>query len=174
MDAIAVLREQMGLNRWLLDGTLEGVTTEQLHWQPAGAAHSVASTYAHLVLGEDFVVNSMIQGKAPLAATTWAGKTGVSEPPPQGSEGTADWSQWAKTMRVDLSALRQYAQAVAASTDEYLANLKPEDLERQLDTPLGKMSVNGLFFAAVIGHLPGHTGEIAAVKGLQGLKGYPV
>src|SRR5713101_2962239 len=101
----------------VVEGTIEGVTDEQLHWMPAGTAHNIASTYAHLVLSEDMVVNGMIAGKPPLAATTWAGKIGLSEMPPQGSEGPTDWSAWAKTVKVDLPKLREYAKAVYASTD---------------------------------------------------------
>lgn len=156
-----------------MDGTVEGVTPEQAHWQPTGLANSIAATYAHLVLSEDMIVQGMFQGKQPLAASTWAGKAGVDSMPPQGSEGDADWSDWGRKVRVDLPALQKYAQAVYAASDAYLTSVKPEELERQIDTPLGKHSINFMLGAAIIGHVAGHSGEISAIKGLQGLKGYP-
>lgn len=173
MDVFAALREQIALTRQLLGGTVEGLTQEQAQWQPAGTAHNVAATYAHVVLGEDAVVNGALQGKAPLFATSWAGRRGLSAMPPQETAEGIDWSNWARTVRVDLPALRQYAQAVYGATDAYLAGLKPEDLDRQVDGPIGRQSVQGLFYAVVILNANLHCGEIAAVKGLQGLKGYP-
>ncbi|MBM2826357.1 MAG: DinB family protein [Dehalococcoidia bacterium] len=175
MDAIASLREGLGSARWLMEGTMEGLTSDQLHWQPSGTAHSVAAGYAHLVLSEDFLINTMVQGKPPLAATSHAGKTGLSEMPPQ--DPGADWLGWAKKVKMDYSAFRQYAQAVNANTEAYLSGLKPEGLDRQIDFSamgLGSQSVNWVLQTTIIGHITGHCGEIAATKGIQGLKGYPV
>ena len=94
MDAIASIKEQLSFGRFILKGTTEVTTQDQAHWMPAGNAHSIAATYAHLILSEDGLINGMLQGKQPLAATSWAGKTGVDSMPPQGSEGIADWSEW--------------------------------------------------------------------------------
>lgn len=174
MDVIAALREQLRSANWLLEACMEGVTQDQLQWNPAGTAHSVASSYAHAVVGQDFVIHGMVQNKPPLAATTWANKVGVSALPPQ--EGGADWSGWARTVRVDLAAIKQYAQAVYAASDAYLAGLKPDELDRMIDLTaagLGQQTLNWVLFGAVIGHVANHTGEIAAIKGVQGLQGYP-
>jgi hypothetical protein len=58
------------------------VTPVEAHWSPPGKAHPLGANYAHVVIGEDGVVNGMLKGEAPLFAATWAGKTGVSELPP--------------------------------------------------------------------------------------------
>jgi hypothetical protein len=112
----------------------------------------------------------MARGAAPLCTTTFAGKAGVSEPPPQGFE----WGDWAKRVAVDVPALRAYAQAVYASTDEYLATLKDADLDRQID--LGSMGKNSLgwLLSIMAGNADMHNGEIACIKGLKGAKGYVV
>ena len=176
MDAIASIKEQLSFGRFILKGTTEGTTQDQAHWMPAGNAHSIAATYAHLILSEDGLINGMLQGKQPLAATSWAGKTGVDSMPPQGSEGIADWSEWAGKVKVDLAAFAAFAayhDAVAAATDAYVNGLSESDLDRQLETPLGSQSVNQMI-GIITSHLSLHGGEISAVKGLQGLKGYPV
>ncbi len=173
MDAITSIKENFGWSHGMVEGTIEGLTSEQLHWLPAGTAHSIASTYAHMILGEDMLLNGMIAGKPPLAATTWAGKTGVSEMPPQGSEeGPGDWAEWAKKVSVDLPALAEYAKAVYANTDAYLNSLKPEELDDQIDGFMGKTSRN-MMLQITAGHGNNHIGEISAIKGIQGLKGYP-
>lgn len=87
------------------------------------------------------------------------------------SEGIADWSEWAGKVQVDLAAFEQYH--AAAATDAYVGGLSEADLDRQLETPLGSQSVNQMI-GIVTAHLSLHGGEISAVKGLQGLKGYPV
>ena len=171
MDAIASLREGLGAAHWLVEGTMEGITSDQAHKQPGGNAHCIAALYAHLVSGEDMILNGMIQGKAPLAATSHAGKTGISQPPPM--EG-GDWAQWGKDVRVDIPALRQYAQAVYAVSDAYIAGLKPEDLDQKLNhfPDLGPQTLNW-YLQIIIGHAHDHIGEVSALKGIQGLKGYP-
>ena len=172
MDAITSLKENFGYTHMVVEGTMEGVTDEKAHWLPSGTAHSIAATYAHLVLGEDAVIHGMIQGTAPLAATTWAGKTGVSEMPPNGSEGEGDWSSWASSVRVDIPALREYAKAVYAATDAYLGSLKPEDLDRKMKAYGPDEQSLNMMFHLVAGHGNNHVGEISAIKGIQGLKGY--
>lgn len=171
MDTITCMQQQMVFAHSLVEGCLEDLTAEQLHWLPSGSAHPNAATYAHLVLGEDGFLQGILQGKAPLAAGAWAGKNGLSAPPPA----AGDWAEWARAVRVDLPALRQYAQAVYAATTAYVAGLKPEELDRPVDLPIPGLGAQPV--AAVLGlvvqHANAHCGEIAAIKGLQGLKGYP-
>lgn len=176
---VSLLREQLKGALRLLEGTMEGVTAEQAHWVPPGTANPIGANYAHVVLGQDAVVNARLKGGAPLAATAWAGKTGASEPPPgpdPKTPGFPDWSKWARRVKIDLPAMRKYAQAVYAATDEYLASLSDEDLARSLDLGalgLGQMSVKQLLLGGVVGNALTHTGEISCLKGLQGGKGYP-
>jgi hypothetical protein len=54
-----------------------------------------------------------------------------------------------------------------------LASLKSEDLEIEIDTPIGKLGVGKLLETFVIWHINAHCGEIAALKGCWGVKGYP-
>jgi hypothetical protein len=176
---VELLREQVKSAVRLLEGTMEGVSAAQAHWMPPGIANPIAANYAHVVLGQDGLVNARLKGGAPLAATSWAGKTGVSEMPPgpdPAKPGFPDWSKWARQVRVDLAATRQYAQAVYAATDAYLASLTDEDLARPIDASavgLGQIPLKQLLMGGVIGNALTHAGEISCLKGLQGGKGYP-
>jgi len=89
MDAITSLREGFATAHWMLEGTIDGVTPEQVHWQPGGTALPIAAAYAHLVLSEDRLVTRRLQGTTPIASAGWDGKTGISELPPTGAD--ADW-----------------------------------------------------------------------------------
>lgn len=171
MDAISLLNEQLRLAVEWSDRTMDEVTPEVAHWQPPGQANPIGANYAHAACREDVIVNALLRGVSPLFATTFAGKTGLSEPPPLGPA----WHEWARRLRVDLPATREYAAAVHASARDYFDVLTPEALERTVDAPLAEGSprtVAGLL-SAMIGELLQHTGEISTLKRLQGLKGYP-
>lgn len=165
-----MLRAQFKGAHDLLEGTTADVTAEVLTWSPPGNANSVGGNYAHVVVGEDFLLHGA-QGKAPLLAGECAGKTGLSEPPPAG----ADMHEWDKRVTIDLDALRQYAQAVYADTDAYLSSLADADLAVEHDFSalgFGKQTL-GSFLSLLLGHVGWHTGEVAVLKGVQGKKGYP-
>lgn len=167
---IASLRAQYKLAHDTLEGTVHSLTAEQAHWSPSGRAMPIAAHYAHIVSGEDFFVNGVFKGGAPIAQTTMAGKTGISEPPMPG-----DWTAWARRVRIEMPALRAYAQAVFAATDAYLATLTPEGLGRTIDLSmvgLGEQTIGYVVNASLL-NVAWHTGEIACLKGLQGEQGYP-
>jgi hypothetical protein len=154
----------------VLENTIADVDDTMLNWQPPGLANSIAANYGHIVTGEDFLVNAMMRHGAPLLASSWAGKTGLSEPAPVGP-GMREWGQ---RVQIDLPALRVYAQAVYTSLDEYLATLSDADLETTLQTEnFGTPTIGWFLGGILLANLNWHTGEIACLKGIQGKKGYP-
>lgn len=170
MDAVTLLQQiAKGSHDWL-ESTVGDVTPEQVHWAPATGVN-IGAHYAHIVVGEDALINHMAKGEAPMAATSWAGKTGLSEPMPQGA-----WDDWAKSAQIDMPALRSYGQAVFANTESYIASLSPEDLDRPIDLTSWGMGIVplGTFIGAItLANTNWHCGEISLLKGLQGMKGYP-
>lgn len=177
-SVVTSLRQQFQSAHQVLEGTMEGVTAEQAHWVPPGMANPLGATYAHIITSEDGTITGMIRGAAPLFASTFAGKIGLSVPPPgpnPDQPGFPDWSEWARRVEVDLVALRDYAQAVYAASDEYLGSLTDEALTRAVDLSAlgaGEQTV-GQLLGTMVANAQWHTGEIACLKGLQGLKGYP-
>ena len=171
MHATTLLREQVQQAHAFLEATMEGVTLEQAHWTPPGVANPLAATYVHAIVSEDLAISAVLKGGTPLYASEWAGKTGISEVQPLTT------AEWAHRVRVDLPATRNYAQAIHAATDAYLATLTDEDLTRNLDLTnfgLGQMTVAALLSRLVLGHIDNMCGEISVLKGLQGAKGYPI
>lgn len=171
MDTRTLLQQNAKFAHDILDATLGEVTDDQARWTPEGKANCVAANYAHLAVTEDFFVNGMVFGKPALATTTMEGKTGFSEPPPQG-----DWSEWARTVQIDVPALHAYGKAVFANTEANIASLTDDDLNRTTDlTAAGFGNIPlPLFLTIFTGvHTGMHTGEISTLKGLQGMQGYP-
>jgi hypothetical protein len=173
LNTVELIQQQLATSRQFLDGTMADVQESEAHAAPPGILNPIAATYAHIVVGEDWFVNGLIRGGAPMLAGAWADRAGLSEPAPQGT----DWSDWGRKVCVDLPALREYARAVADETNAWIASLTPQDLERPLDLStigFGQQTVAWVLSAGVIGHIQSHWGEICALKGLQGGKGFPV
>lgn len=173
MDAMQLLRMQAQTTHGWLENTLGDVTEEQAHQMPAGRANSVAVSYAHAVVSEDMIVNGMLRGQPPLMATSWAGKTGLNEMMPSPGPEWVNYFDWTRRAHADLAQLRQYAQAVYANTDEWLATVKPEDLDREVEIPgLGKQNLGWAISVLVVGHMHDLTGEVSAIKGTLPMTGY--
>ena len=171
MDVISLLSQQVRSAHEIVEGTVADLTAEQAQWDPAGKAIAAGPLYAHVSAAEDLFLN-MVVGRQPLAMGAYAGKTGISEPyPVQGG-----YDEWAKRVEIDLPQLREYVQAVFKNTEEYVAGLTPEELDRELDLTsagLGKVSLGAFITITSVIHPSNHIGEISCLKGLQGAKGYP-
>jgi hypothetical protein len=153
----------------LVDSLAADLSEEQLHWNPSGTAHSVAATWAHAVISTDWQIHSLFDGVQPLSETAWAGKTGVSEPTP------IQTLEWAQNVRIDVPQFKEYAAAVHEALFAYVETKSDQDLDRLVDVSIigaGDRPLRWCLALLVAGHLNQLAGEIAAVKGMQGLKGY--
>lgn len=176
MDGVALLKLQLNQAHQWLEGTLGELTAEQCQFVPPGRANPPGVCYAHAVLSEDMVVNGMLRGGTPLFAADWADRTGLSEPMPLPGPDWPRYFDWTRSVRIDLPALRRYAQAVYGETERYLAGLQPADLDSEFDLSavgFGSQPVGWVISTLLIGHLHDEAGELSAVKGVQGLSGYP-
>lgn len=164
-DVVDTLRAQLkGAHDWL-EGTLMGVDDALANdVPPGGKVNTIGAMYAHVAGGEDFFVNVLLKGGAPLMMSV---SPGMSEPPPAGN-----WQEWGHRVKVDMDALRAYAQQVYAASDAHLATLSDADLAKVVQTPVGEMPI-GAFIGLWILNAHSHAGEVSALKGLKGLQGYP-
>jgi hypothetical protein len=152
-----------------LDETIDGCSRELLTKQIEGATtNPIGAIYAHALFVEDQLVQGMLQGAPPLfVAGGWAERVGVEMPGP-----TLD-REWALGVDLKLEEFRGYAASVREATDGYLDRASDAELERMFDLPQGSEKVTGVV-NSVIFHLAMHTGEIAALKGVEGIApGFP-
>ena len=120
---------------------------------------------AHVVLGEDMMVGGMGKGGDTVLNTDgWKERLGVSSVAPSVDEELAD-------MTIDLEVFREYAKAVGAATDEFLTNATDEQLAKEIGS--AKQPLITVLANIGVPHIAEHWGEIAALKGVQGLKGLP-
>lgn len=169
MNAIDVLRTAFGGAHHWYQGTVAGLSAEQANTVPSGVAHPIGSQMAHILHSEDGMVG-MLSGQAPLwQSEGWGERLGLPMVMSQTAEA-------ARAFRCDPAQLEAYGQAVFARTDAYLASLTEADLDQPVDLSswgMGSMSKGQILTTMLLGNTFAHTGEISALKGTQGLKGYP-
>jgi len=171
MNLQEAVKLQLGMWHGVVDGQVADCSSDVLHKNVDGATiTSIASVYAHIAFGEDFIVQGMLQGKTPVYfAGGWDKKLSVTPP----GESPEMKPEWGKQVQMDVPAFQAYAKDVWAATDAYLTNVSEKDLDRKVQTPAGEQNV-AWAIAAILGtHAPQHSGEIAALKGVQGAKGLP-
>ncbi len=171
-----LMRRVVSDARGVLDGTMADVTQAQADYLPPGVANPLGATYAHVVLTEDMVIQGMFRGAPPLFASSWADRTGLSEPSPMPGPDWPQYAGWTRRVKVDLPRFREYAAAVAAETDGWLASLSDDDLQRGVDlgqAGFGQHTLASAIALLLVNHLGTETGEISVLKGLQGARGYP-
>ena len=171
MTPQAVLRQQLAGAHDILEQTIADCSQETLDKNLPGATiTSIGSIYAHVLFAEDGILHGMLQGKPPIyRAQDWASRTNLQMPAEPGFS-----PEWGRTVRLKLPAFREYAKAVYAATDAYIGGLSDADLGRKVQTGfVGEQTVAFVLANILAWHMAQHTGEIAALKGVQGLKGLP-
>jgi hypothetical protein len=84
-----------------------------------------------------------------------------------------DWAEWGNRVQIDLPVFHEYTVAVFAAIDSYLESVNDDELAREVAFPFGTYSV-GWAFNIMLLNTHCHTGEIACIKGVHGVKGYPL
>ena len=165
MDARDMLRSQFRFAHQFLEMALDDVTPETAATRVGGATiNTIAHIYGHAVVSEDaFVSGALDEGTPVLETDNWAAKTGIPVAKPRQDE------EWA-ALTIDFAATREYAKAVYEATDRFIATAPDDVIFREADGPGGKVRI---FPEIMLTHTAQHWGEIAALKGVQGMKGLP-
>lgn len=167
MDVKTYALKQLAGIYEFLDATLEGLADEQLLWIPPGTANPIGLTLVHALWCEDMYI-SVLRDKPQVWQThSWAEKFNLSEPPGYGQ----DWTVYRRA-RLTVDSLLAYRDAVRLETQAYVEALTAEELDRSLQV-FGGSWLAANVFGLGISHLLFHAGEIAALKGVYGVKGLP-
>jgi hypothetical protein len=169
MEILDYMRRQIANMRRTVDMTMKDVTVEQFNWAPPGTMNTISATFIHFANVEDHFVQGILQGKPSVwEAGGWSEKTGIKKPPSIGES----WDEF-KNLKLDPADFLEYQKAVWAATDAYMAGLGVEELDRMVKLGLREMTAAELLIMAIHQSLS-HSGEIAALKGIQGAKGLPI
>lgn len=166
MTLVEYIQQQISMTHWGGADAFADLTEAQFNWTPPGRANAIAVTLLHAYGIEDaFVQGKLLQQPQLWESAGWAAKVGIAEIPDLGNA-------WAGTRTVTLAkeAVLAYGQAVQAATEHYLTTLTAADLDQPMQMGPRLGTVAELLSILVI-HNISHSGEIAALKGFQGLQG---
>ncbi len=163
MDALTLLRRQALATDDLLAQVFASVTTAQGAWRlPGGTANAIAPTFVHAYHPEDRFVSEQGGRKTLFDLADWGARLGFDPAAP-----------WAESASLDPMLCRDYARAVRAATVEYLTALEPATLGHEIATPRGPLVLGERLSLVLVIHKMTHLGEIAALLGCQGVRGFP-
>ena len=166
MTMIGLLRREFALMRHHVTGIIQELTKDELIWVPPGLANSIGTTILHVLTGEDRLILSVLQGKPSLwEADRWYEQIGVMRLPVRGD----DWTG-VDLISLQVPAVFIYAQVVEQATTNYLQHLNDNNLEERVDV-YGQEQTRAEALFSIIIHNTSHAGEIAALKGLQVIRG---
>jgi DinB superfamily len=126
--------------------TFAGLTDDQMRVRPREDLNSLAWLMWHIARAEDIMVNSVLAHRAQVFDDVWLKKLaitrrdfGIGMTSPEVSE---------LTRQIDISALREYRDAVGRRTREIVSGFRPEDWQGQTTTPdLERAAAEGSFGA---------------------------
>ncbi len=168
MNAQQLVKSQIAFAHQTFRGIMQDVNDAIAASVPAGNIQPIGPIAAHAVLSEDYFM-SVAMGSSPIFQLEgWRPKLGVPD-----AENTRLTDEVAAGTILNLEAFNEYATKVFASTEGWLENADADALGREVDTPFGKMPALALAGGLVLYHISEHSGEIAAIKGIQGMKGLP-
>ncbi|MFN8534438.1 MAG: DinB family protein [Dehalococcoidia bacterium] len=164
-DALSSLTAVLRTANQTLLTVMDDLTIEQANWLPPGTANTIAQTYAHIVTSQDHYLNRFILAQDTIwTREGWADRLGLPEVLRMSRDAAAE-------MQLDPAAYRAYAEQVFAATEEYVATLTDAELTREVEGYRGPIAVVDVIGRLMTFHATTHLGEIAAIKGIQGLKG---
>jgi hypothetical protein len=176
------IRKNLDFWHWYPRLLCEGLTEEQLHWQPEGHPNHIMYILWHTYRSEDDIIHGLLMGRPGVFhREEWAARLPVAVTGDTPFGNGLDRADIA-AVRLSLDALLEYADAVRASIQEYADSLTPEQAAETVQLPFFKDVYPGFdvltcaevlsFFC--IGHTAEHLGEVQYVKGLMGMKGAPL
>jgi hypothetical protein len=165
VDVRDYIRAQFRQAHQVLEGILADCTDDALDFRPGGSLGSAAGILPHIVHAEDILVNGATGRPIVWERDRWENRAGVE------MGGLRQDPAWTDRVRI-TPAFREYMQAVFANTDDAVAALPPDSLETPFQGTFGE-STPARSLSIAVYHLAQHSGEIAAIKGMQGLQGLP-
>lgn len=176
------LRKNLHFWHWYPQLLTEGLTEDQLHWQPETNPNHITFATWHAYRSEDEIIhNLLIHQPSVFTRDGWASRLPVAEPgtPPFGTGLTRE--QIAR-VRLPLPDLLEYATAVGEAIQAYADTLSEEEGAEEISLPfftpvypmIDRVSKAEVLTFFCIGHTAEHLGEVQYIKGLLGMTGAPL
>lgn len=168
MNGVQALKAALDASHFWYQATVADLTPEWANFLPPGKGSPISANIVHVIQREDYIIAQLIQDGLPLwEREGWGQRLAITRM--YELDETVG-----RHFKMDPAVLTAYIDMVYAQTEGFYAHLRDEDLDREIDTgPDGRMPVGQILSVFLLGNNFAHTGEISAIKGLQGAKGYP-
>jgi hypothetical protein len=141
----------------------DGLTDEQLYYQPTTESNSIAWLVWHLSRWRD-AISATISGEAQIwVSAGWAERYGM----PDERTGLGDTPAQVTAFRVKRAELFGYVDAAHHKTVERVTALTPAQLRQPIASHTGEMRPAWRALAGVCGDSAQHTGQIAYLRGMM-------
>lgn len=163
MDGVTYAKTQLEQALGLMNTCASGMDDTQYNWKPGGTCNSAAKSHVHAVTSLDFfIVRSLMGGQM-----SWGDVASANGLPANPTE------VWNYAGAIPFAPIDEYSKKVQKIALDYVATMKDADLD--VDANAGPFGMKPASFLIQLAgtHAVGHGGDIAAVKGMQGLKGLP-
>ncbi|MQA00951.1 MAG: DUF664 domain-containing protein [Dehalococcoidia bacterium] len=166
MDTRALLTDALSRGHGVLRRCLSELTDEELGYRPAPNANPIEWLGWHIARVEDRHVSDLLGTDQIWTAGGWAERFDMPADPDD--VGTRHTNEQRDAVHVpDVAALREYLDAVATRTDEYMAALDDVALDRVLDEPqYTPLPTVGVRLVSLVHHVAHHAGQADYLRGL--------
>jgi len=155
------------------DDAIADLTPDQMRWRANDNGHPISFILWHYVRTEDNIIQFVLQRKPTVwLEEGWDQKFNLHRT----AQGTGMSLADAQGLRLEPKEdFQTYMKAVWNATDAYLASADDDFLQQKTTVkPLGEMPILNAIGNMCLTHGFTHIGEIAHLRGLQGLKGMAV
>ena len=156
MNKVELLQYSLDTAFDVLGMVTADLTQEQADWQPPGKASSIAANYSHILTYLDRFLEKIL---IPCDDSLFH----MERPP----------DTILQDVQVEVVDLHKHAGELKKAYHDWLSSLSPADLDIEMKTNVGPLNVGQTVELFIVWHINVHCGEISAMKGCQGAKGYP-
>jgi hypothetical protein len=153
-----------------LQYTLEGLTQEDMNWQPKPDCNSIGWLAWHPIRFQDIQISDFTGQEQLWIKDKWYEKWG-RKPDPRETGGAMKPEDLAKFKSPDAKTVLAYVTAVSERTQQYFKTLKKEDLDKVMEkVPFKPPPTVGMMLSIILSDGLQHAGQASYVRGmLQGL-----
>ena len=173
MSTIDFIRSSLKQMHNTYDDAIADLTPDQMRWRANDNGHPISFILWHYVRTEDNIIQFVLQRKPTVwLEEGWDQKFNLHRT----AQGTGMSLADAQGLHLEPKEdFQTYMKAVWNATDAYLASADDDFLQQKTTVkPLGEMPILNAIGNMCLTHGFTHIGEIAHLRGLQGLKGMAV
>ena len=167
-----LLADSYGRVLEFLENVLNGLTEDDLNWQPRHDSNSIGWLAWHLTRQQDAQISALMGEEQLWIKNGWYSKFNRPANPQDIGFGHTP-EQVTSFKSPDVQTLLDYHRAVLERSKRYLLTLTNDDLDRELDEPwFQPLPTVGVRLVSIMNDAVLHAGQAAYVRGLRQGKGW--